>query len=492
MKIPFISLAALMMLSVACSIPEEKLPIRVVAELDLGESKEIVLSDGNIAELKLLEISDVRDSLRNAIRTVNVNVMVNGEEITLGSGNYNLPVELRDVQIDCPVVKNYYSNSNADRWGLTHDARFRLWPKGSSLLEPGKFIYPVKQAWFAGMTQSGNESPYVDWGEDPARTSIYYHSGHDFGGAEGMDEILSATDGLVISARGDTLDGHTDFPGDIRPDVIWILTDLGWYIRYSHLDSTDPAIQPGIRVSKGQKLGLMGKQGGSGGWVHLHFEIKTRETASGEWGTEEAYAYLWEAYVNQYQPEVIAVARPHHLVWTGQQVELDGSKSKSLKGEIESYAWTFSDGTTAEGAVQKRSYEQPGEYSEILKVTDSNGQVDYDFAVVQVYDRHNPGHTIPAMQPAFHPSLDIRPGDPVTFLVRTFNTATGSEVWDFGDGSPTVSVTSETVDRQNYTAGKFAETIHVFTEPGDYIVKVERTDEAGITGMAHLHVVVGE
>jgi hypothetical protein len=224
----------------------------------------------------------------------------------------------------------------------------------------------------------------------------------------------------------------------------------------------------------------------------LHFELKTRETHSGDWGTEEAYAYLWEAYVNEYRPELLAVARPHHLVWTGQTVTLDGSKSKSLTGEIAAYEWKFTDGTEALGAIQERVYNEPGEYSEILKVTDSEGNVDYDFAVLQVYDRNLPGRTIPVLQPAYYPSLDIRAGDPVTFLVRSFNTDTGNEIWDFGDGTDTVSVRSEPPTRQNYTVGKFAETVHAFSEPGDYIVSVTRSDSLGQMAQAHLHVVVRE
>ncbi|MCK5137172.1 MAG: peptidoglycan DD-metalloendopeptidase family protein [Bacteroidales bacterium] len=492
MKSLILPLIILMNLVLSCTQPTGLTPIRAVIELDIGESEEITLNNGEKVRLTLMEIEVDLDSLRNAIRSVNVKVSVDGEEVCLGSGNYHLPVEVGNIQIDCPVVKNYYTNSNSDRWGLTKDARFRLWPKGSSYMDPGTFVYPVKQKWFASMSQSGNEPPYVDWGEDPASKEIYYHSGHDFGGAEGMDEIVSATDGLVISALGDTLEGYDDFPGDIRTDVVWILTNLGWYIRYSHLDSTDAAIRTGASVRMGQRIGFMGKQGGSGGWVHLHFELKTRETASGNWGTEDAYAYLWESYVNQYDPTVIAVARPHHLLWTGQQTILDGGKSKSYAGDIVSYEWAFSDGTNAEGAIQERSYTMPGEYSEVLKVTDSKGNVDYDFTVVQVYDRDNPDQTIPVVQAAYHPSLDIKPDDPVTFLVRTFNTEVGSEIWDFGDGSPQVSVRSETPDRQNYTEGKFAETVHSFAEPGDYIVKVERLDEAGIRANAHLHVVVND
>ena len=473
-------------------MPGELTPVRTVLELDLGETKEVVLTDGSNATLTLEQIEVVRDSLRGAIRDVKVTVVVNGEKTILGSGNYTLPVVAGGVQIDCPVVKGYYSNSNADRWGLTGDARFRLWPTGFSLMEPGTFVYPVRQKWFASMTQSGNEPPYVDWGENPENKNIYYHSGHDFGGAEGRDEIISAMDGVVISANGDTLEGYHDFPGDIRPDVVWVRSDLGWFIRYSHLDSTDPGIRIGTRVKKGQPIGLMGKQGGSGGWVHLHFELKTRETASGAWGTEESYAYLWEAYIKQYKPKVMAVARPHHLVWTGQETLLDGSKSKSMEGEITSYEWSFSDGSTALGPTQKKAYAEPGEYSEILKVTDSHGNVEYDFAVVQVYDRNQPGQTIPVLQPAYYPSLDIRAGDPVTFLVRTFNTDTGNEIWDFGDGTDPVSVRSEPPTHQNYTEGVFAETVHTFGKAGDYIVSVERHDSLGHRASAHLHVVVQE
>jgi hypothetical protein len=242
----------------------------------------------------------------------------------------------------------------------------------------------------------------------------------------------------------------------------------------------------------GQPIGLMGKQGHSGGWVHLHFEIKNRETASGEWGTEEAYPYLWEAYMNRYKPAVVAVARPHQLVWTGHKTVLDGSKSRSLGGNELRFEWTFTDGSIAEGAIQKRIYMRPGEYSEILKVTDATGNVDYDFQVVQVYDRDHPDRTIPVMQPAYYPSMDIGPGDPVTFLVRSFNTEVSSEVWDFGDGSPPVFVTSDAPDRQHVQLGEFAETVHSFSEAGDYIVTVERSDEYGVKAIAHLHVVVND
>ncbi len=492
MKNLLFTLILLSILAASCTQSPDPVPIRVVAELDMGESRDITLSNGEVVNLEVIAIAAQRDSLRDAVRRSVVRIKVDGEPVTLGSGNYNLPVETGKVQIDCPVTTAVYTNTNNDHWGLTKDARFRLWPAGSPYMEPGTFVYPIKQEWLASMSQSGNEACYVDWGEDPARKEIYYHAGHDIGGAEGMDEIVSATDGLVLSANSDTLEGYIDFPGDIRPDVVWVLNDLGWYIRYSHLDSTDPSILPGARVKAGQKIGYIGKQGGSGGWVHLHFEIINKETISGDWGTEEAYPYVWESYVKQYKPAMIAIARPHHLLWTGEEAHLDGSKSMSFAGDIVSWQWTFSDGSSAEGAHQQRSYTVPGEYSEILKVSDSRGNIDYDFMVIQVIDRENPGRPIPTLQAAYHPTQNIKTGDQLRFLVRSFNTGEGEEIWDFGDGSPQVPVKSEPVDRQKYTEGKFAETTHSFSDPGNYIVTVERADEHGIKATGHLHVVVSE
>jgi len=389
------------------------------------------------------------------------------------------------------LIKSFNENTTNPQDGLTKDVTLRLWPKGSPYMKPGTFGYPIRQAWLATMSQSGNEPSWVDWGETPVNKRIYYHSGHDIGGAEGKDEILAATDGLVLAANKDTLEGYKDFPGDIRTDVVYIEDERGWYYRYSHLDSVDPAIKPGVKVKKGQKIGYIGKQGHSGGWVHLHFEIQHKENPAGKWITEDAYAYCWEAYVNEYKPAIIAVARPHQIAWINQEVTFDGSKSRSLSGDIVTYEWTFTDGSVATGAVQKKSYPIPGQYSEILKVMDSEGNVDYDFTDVQVYDRAHPERPVPTIQPAFYPTLNIKADDPVTFYVRTFNTGPGEEVWDFGDGSPAVAVKSEPVDRQKYTEGKFAETVHAYKNPGHYVVRVERVDDLGIKAIAHMDVRVG-
>jgi murein DD-endopeptidase MepM/ murein hydrolase activator NlpD len=271
------------------------------------------------------------------------------------------------------------------------------------------------------------------------------------------------------------LPGHKDTPVDPRYDVVYVLDAQGWYYRYSHLKTIDAAIRPGQTVKMGQKIGMLGKEGGSGGWSHLHIDIHSRQP-SGKWGIQEGYAFLWASYHHQYAPKLQAVARPHHLTWSGRKVLLDGSRShgKGLR-----YQWTFTDGTTASGAQVERSYKRPGSYSEILKVTDAEGNIDYDFAIVQVIDKETPQQLPPTIH-ASSPTFDIKPGDPVTFKVRTFRTTDGNETWDFGDGSPPVTVKSDGNINPLAPEG-YAETVHRYEKAGHFIVHVERSNKPGIS-----------
>jgi hypothetical protein len=458
-------------------------------DLDVNETQEVKLADGTRATVKLLRLEERRDRLRDAVREAQVHIALNGQSLVLTSATYHLPMTFAGVQIDCPITKGHIGNSSeGNTWGLLKDARIRLWPAGSPWIEPGTFVYPLKQRWFASHTQMANEPSFVDGGEAPSNKRIYYHYGLDSGGAEGMVEVVAATSGRVISSGTNILAGYDDSPVKPRYDVVYLLDDRGWYYRYSHLQTIDSATRPGAEVGIGQKVGVLGKEGGSGGWSHLHFDITSRQP-SGMWGIEEGYAFLWEAYQRQYAPKIIAVARPHHFVFAGEKVLLDGSKSWSVAGKIARYDWTFTDGTTGKGPTVERGYSRSGEYSEILKITDEKGEVDYDFATVLVIDKSAPDQLPPTIHPAFAPTMNIRAGDPVTFKVRSFRTTYGNEIWDFGDGTEKVSVKSDGNVEQHAQDG-YAVTQHSFAKPGHYVVRVERTNERGQRAIAQLHVPV--
>lgn len=469
---------------------ETPLPLKptvTVIDLDVGESADVLLNDGSRARVKLIDLNETRDDVCFAVRRAEATVEVNGQTCQIISANYNLPRTVGTVQLDCPVTKGHNENGTPSFWGLDKAARLRLWPAGSPLLQPGTFLYPVKQRWFATDTQMANEPVHVDGGDRPGRRKIYYHSGLDIGGSEGLVEVVAATDSLVVSVGEMVLDGHRQkTPVSPRYDVVYLLDGRGWYYRYSHLKEIDKQIVPGRLISQGDRIGLLGKEGGSGGWSHLHFEIVSRQP-SGKWGTQEGYAFLREAYQRQHQPKLIAVARPHHLIWAGDSVTLDGSRSWSADGKIASYQWQFTDGSTSDAQSIKRTYPKPGRFSEVLRITDHAGNVAYDFAVVIVADRDHPDRYVPSIHPNFHPTTGIQPGAPVTFKVRTFNTSAGSEVWDFGDGSEPVNVRSDG-NREKLSPNGYAVTTHSFARPGDYLVKVSHTDEFGVNAVGHLHV----
>ena len=72
-------------------------------------------------------------------------------------------------------------------------------------------------------------------------------------------------------------------------------------------------------------------------------------------------------------PAPIANAGGPYTGNPGVAINFDGSKSTSI-GEalLESYRWTFSDGTSATGVTITHTFANPGRYQVRLRVTDSN------------------------------------------------------------------------------------------------------------------------
>ena len=461
-------------------------PLFVTVDLDKGNTVEPRLPNGEAVRIELLDVREKKGPVWGEVFHAEADIRINGEKTTLVSGMYHNPVVVGGVKVDCPITGGLKANSHIDHWALEKDARLRIWPKTSPAIRPGTFGYPVTQKWFASQTSFSNE-PVAP---RPARL-LYYHAGLDIGGCEGMIHILAATDALVVNKGDAILPGHEKgTPIQKRYDVLYLMDERGWYYRYSHLESFDDSVKLGARVKLGQKIGTLGKEGGSGGWTHLHFEIKSRQP-SGRWGTQEGYAFLWESYLKRHNPEVIAVARPGHVIFAGQDVDLDGSKSWSRSGAIAKYEWTFSDGSQATGPRQRRTYNQSGTFMETLKATDARGRTDYDFVRVKVFDRKSPHEQPPRIHAAYHPTIAPKPGQEITFKARAFNNTHGEEIWDFGDGSPTVRTKSDGNVEQRAKDG-YAVVRHTYAKPGDYLVHIVRPNAKGHHAEDRLHVRVTE
>src|SRR5438445_8642169 len=88
----FVSLLLLTESSLRAEPPEPTLtpPMRTV-DLNVGESGEVTLANGKKVAVRLVDLQESRDELRDAVRKAEVKVDVAGQEVALVSANYRLP-----------------------------------------------------------------------------------------------------------------------------------------------------------------------------------------------------------------------------------------------------------------------------------------------------------------------------------------------------------------------------------------------------------------
>jgi PKD repeat protein len=124
------------------------------------------------------------------------------------------------------------------------------------------------------------------------------------------------------------------------------------------------------------------------------------------------------------------------------------------------YRWDFGDGSSADGPNVSHSYNQPGNYTVKLTVTDKDGAQGTDTTTVQVKAVNTPPTAVingPKSGPA---------GSLMTFSASESSDPDGrivSYTWNFGDGATASGI----------------EVNHVYKLPGVYKVVLTVTDEAG-------------
>ena len=96
----------------AADLPEPTLtPLVTAVDLNVGESADVSLSNGNTVRLKLLDLQETRDQLRDAVRQAEVTVEVGGQKVA-GLGELSTAHHGRPVQIDCPVTQGLCRNNS--------------------------------------------------------------------------------------------------------------------------------------------------------------------------------------------------------------------------------------------------------------------------------------------------------------------------------------------------------------------------------------------
>ena len=66
----------------------------------------------------------------------------------------------------------------------------------------------------------------------------------------------------------------------------------------------------------------------------------------------------------------------------------------------------------------------------------------------------------------------------------------GGETWDFGDGTPGVTVKSD-ANADHLRAQRLRGDLHKYGKPGQYLVSVEHVNADGVRAVARLQVRVG-
>ncbi len=149
-------------------------------------------------------------------------------------------------------------------------------------------------------------------------------------------------------------------------------------------------------------------------------------------------------------PPVIAVADP---------ITFTGSGSHDPDGKLISYLWDFGDNSGAAEADTRHSYQQPGEYTVRLTITDNSGVGNAVVTRQQTIRVNHP--PVPVAEP------DILVNSSRIDFDGTLSTDDDDDIiawqWDFGDGSRSDQ----------------ARTSHVYTLPGVYTARLAVTDASG-------------
>jgi PKD repeat protein len=164
----------------------------------------------------------------------------------------------------------------------------------------------------------------------------------------------------------------------------------------------------------------------------------------------------------------VAYAQPDmQTVNVGEQVWFSGNGSYDPDGDIVSYEWNFGDGSAGYGVTVTHTYNNPGNYTVILTVTDDDGATDSCAVIVIVEDGQSPENQPPvAFAEPEHQHVDV-----------------GEEAWFSGNGSydPDGYIVSYHWNFGDGNSGSGETTSHVYQLPGNYTVTLTVTDNEGAT-----------
>ena len=406
-----------------------------LVQLDLDEAFTFKLRNGAERVIKLVSVQEHRDSIIKLIRRAEVHVEVDGKPLDLVCAPYVMPMETAGLRIQADTTSGWLPK-------LPKRVQFSLWDANDPIVDTRVFRFPIRSyRLFSHGTQAFNEPVHLGSRDgDPKGQRFYHNYGFDLAGYEGGEEIVSATDGEVsVCDNGYKSAGITDASG------------CQW--AYAHLASIQPGIAVGTRVTRGQKIGVLGKTGGSGNFSHLHFGPGKLSNYL------NLYPWLVTAYQAEHPNHLFSVARPHHTLSIGEKEVFDGSNSLAFGGKIVEWRWVFHDGEEVKQVRAEKIFDKPGAYVAALWVKDDKGAEDVDFCQIKVFSRANPEDGMPHIFMTYTPAEDIRCGQAVRLRFWFQGKGNPGPIRvDFDDGTQVADYTS------------YAVLTHRFKTPGIHIV----------------------
>jgi hypothetical protein len=417
--------------------------------LDVQETFTLRLGSGAERVLRLVSVQEQRDSVIGLVRSADVRVEIDGRPLRLTCGPYVMPTETAGLRVQADTTS---------AWGNTPKrVQFSLWDAADPIVDTQRFGFPLPHLrLFSQGTQAYNEPVHLGAGDgDPQGQCFHHDYGFDNAGFEGREEVVSATEGMVVRF----------WPSREQLSSILVRDSGGLVWEYGHLSSAAPDIVLNARVARGRKLGLLGRTGPSGNFSHLHLGAYLSEQdvdGAGPCRRLNLYPWLVTAYQARHPRGLLAVARPHHTALTGETVVFDGSNSLAWGGtRIVEWRWVLPDGRTILAAEARQTFERPGAYVAALWVKDDRGAEDVDFCPVKVFSRADPEKALGHIFMTYTPTQDLRPDQPVTLRFWFQGSGGGPLQVDFGDGTPPEELES------------YAERQHRFRTSGIYVVTAQ-------------------
>jgi murein DD-endopeptidase MepM/ murein hydrolase activator NlpD len=436
-----------------------------IVALNVGETFTFKLKSGAERVLRLVSVQEHRDSVIHLVRRADVRVQIDARRLDLVCAPYVMPTEIAGLRIQADTTAG---------WGnVPKQVQFSLWDAADPIVDTRRFGFPLRRfRLFSQGTQAYNEPVHLGAGDgDPKGQRFYHDYGFDLAGFEGREEVVSATEGKVVAF----------WPS--RKDLCSVLVRDGnglvW--EYGHLSAAAREIVLGASLTRGQKIGTLGRTGPSGNFSHLHLGtfLSLRKGAPERPNRRlNLYPWLVTAYQAAHPRGVLAVARPHQACLTGKTITLDGTNSLAFGGRrIVEWRWALPDGRTIRQARAQQQFDRPGAYVAALWVRDDQGAEDVDFCQIKAFSSSGPEKAMPHIFMTYTPTQDVRPDQPLTFRFWFQGDGAGPIEVDFGDGT-------RLADYKSY-----AEVRHGFKAPGVHVVTA-RCEARGKPVMQKLKVIV--